>query len=94
MKQKYLLSSLIFIAFFVLANSAIACGGEESGKHIGNIDKINQSSFTIQDLESNKLITFSANNNLLDKLKLTNSRIHVKYEKNDAGKLHAVSISH
>lgn len=93
MIQKHFIRSVFFIAFVFAANTASACGGEESGKHIGNVSKINQSTFTIHDMESNKPITFSASNTLLNKLKLINSQVLVKYEKNAAGELHAVSIS-
>ena len=93
MKQKHIIGSVFFIAFMTITNTASACGGEESGKHIGNVSKITKSSFTIHDMESNKPITFSADNSLLNKLKLTNSQVLVKYEKNEAGELHAVSIS-
>lgn len=93
MKRKHILNSTLFVALLFSSNALFACGGEDSGKHIGTVSKVGASSFTIRDLETNKPITFSASKNILDELKHSKRQVLVNYEKNAAGELNASHVS-
>ncbi|NOY72007.1 MAG: hypothetical protein GXP14_06470 [Gammaproteobacteria bacterium] len=95
MKRKTGLIVGFLFGLLALSNAAIACGGAESGKHIGQVLSMNSSSgtFTIQDAETNKAITFNADADILTNIKGANGRVMVNYEENDEGALVATSIA-
>ncbi len=93
MKSKNFMVSGIS-AMLIFSSSALwACGGEESGKHIGNVLKVQQSSFTIRDAETNRPITFNASTEVLNNIKSANGSVVVNYEENEDGALNAISVA-
>lgn len=92
-----LLISLAFVAVTAFASGTVlACGGEDSGKHIGTVSNVNQgnSTFTIKDMESQKPITFKANEEIMSALaKKSSGQVMVNYEENDEGGLTAVGVT-
>ncbi len=93
MKTKNLVASSVFAMLIFSSSTPWACGGEESGKHIGNVLKVQQSSFTIRDAETNRPITFNASTEILNNIKSSNGRVVVNYEENEDGALKALSIA-
>ncbi|HFE39002.1 MAG TPA: hypothetical protein ENK06_11390 [Gammaproteobacteria bacterium] len=84
----------ISLTIAILFNSnAWACGGEESGKHVGNVTSINDNSFTIRDAETHSSMTFNAEPAILSDIKTARGQIVVNYEEDDEGALHAVAVS-
>jgi len=84
-------------ALVLLTSSAVfACGGENSGKHIGQVTSINGTgkTFTIMDMESRMNITFNANAEIMAAVKKNpNGNIMVNYEENDEGALRAMGVT-
>ncbi|MDH5229981.1 MAG: hypothetical protein OEZ58_00510 [Gammaproteobacteria bacterium] len=91
--MKNLVNSILFISLTALSASAFACGGEASGKHMGNITNINtaKSTFTILDAETQSPITFKATSDVMSGLK-NNSRVMVNYEEDEQGALNAIGV--
>lgn len=91
--------SLFIVAFTVTliaaSGSVFACGGENSGKHIGNITAVNEAAktFTIRDMESQNPITFVANSEIMAAVKGAKGNIMVNYEENDDGALVAQGVT-
>lgn len=93
MKTKSLIVSGISAMLIFSSSTLWACGGEESGKHIGNVLKVQQSSFTIRDAETNRPITFNASAEVLNDIKSSNGRVVVNYKENEDGALNAISVA-
>ncbi len=95
MKTKNIVIKGIAVLFFLSSGAVLACGGEASGKHFGQVTSIDstKSTFTIRDAETRSPITFQANQDVLSKAKSTNGNIMVNYEENENGNLEAMSIS-
>ena len=86
----------VLLTGLVLAGNAMACGGEASGKHIGNITAHNSGSntFTIMDMQSQSPITFRANAEIMAAVQRNPSaQVMVNYEENDEGALQAIGIT-
>ena len=86
-----------FTALLLLTSSAVfACGGENSGKHIGQVTSVNpaKNTFTIMDMESRMNITFNANTEVMAAVKKNpKASIMVNYEENDEGALDALGVT-
>lgn len=93
MSIKPLVISTLASALLIASTSIWACGGEASGKHIGSVMKVNNSSFTIRDAETNSPITFNASADIMSEVKSASGRIMVNYEENDEGALNAVGVT-
>ena len=92
MKIKILISAVTFGV--LMSGSVLACGGDSSGMHIGNVTHIDAKAnrFTINDMESRKPITFSASADVIKAVKGANGRVTVNYEENDDGGLKATGV--
>lgn len=96
MNRKFLLSSVLALSMGISSGFALACGGPDSGQHIGNMVNVNpqKSTFTIRDMETNSPITFNANPDIMKKVKQANGdRVMVKYEESDDGSLTATQVA-
>jgi hypothetical protein len=95
MLKKHLVSAVLGGLLIGVASGAMACGGANSGKHIGNITSIdkNKSTFSIKDMESQKTLTFKANNDIMSVLKTASGNVMVNYEEDDEGALKAVGVT-
>ena len=93
MKIKPFIISILASTLIIGSSTLWACGGEASGKHIGSITKVNITSFTIRDAETNSPITFNANPAIMGEVKSANGRIMVNYEEDEEGALNAVGVS-
>lgn len=84
-------------ATLLLASTGVfACGGENSGKHIGMVTGVNASlnTFTIMDMESRTNITFKANQEIMTAVgKKNGGQVMVNYEENDSGVLDAIGVT-
>ncbi len=95
MMKNFLISSALAVFLGLAANGVMACGGEESGKHIGSVLKVNadNSTFTIRDAETNSPITFSASKDIMKEVGQASGRVVINYEEDDEGALVAVGIA-
>jgi len=88
---------LALSAAFVLSASpfyAMACEGAGRFTHMGNVLSVDASgkTFTIRDAQTQKPITFLANNEIIDGLKDAKGSIMVNYQA-DGDKLKAVGVT-
>lgn len=92
--KKVVLSVLLSLGM-VFSGAALACGGDSSGKHIGKVVDIDQggSRFTIQDMESQSPVTFSATAELIEAVTNAGGSVMVTYEEEMDGSLKAVAVS-
>lgn len=92
--KKFFGPAMIFTAALALPGATFACGGPESQTHIGNVTSVdpNAKTFTIQDMESQKPITFAANDRILMNLSASNSKPVTVDFKEQEGKFIAVSV--
>lgn len=93
MRVKPLIISTLASALLLGSSAIWACGGEASGKHIGNVMKISKTSFTIRDAETNSPITFNASPDIMKEVKSADGRIMVNYEEDEEGALDAVGVT-
>jgi len=95
MYRKFLTGSILAVIMGISSSFAFACGGADSGKHIGSMLNINaeNSTFTIRDMESNAPITFNASTDIMKQVKKANGQIMVNYEEDDDGSLVATSVA-
>ena len=93
MKNKSILIGSLTFSLVLSASTLWACGGEDSGKHIGNVLKISNSTFTIRDAESNSPMTFNAKTDIINEVKSASGQIIVNYEKDEEGALHAIGVA-
>ena len=95
MAKKHVVFAGFLFALVTMSGSVLACGGENSGKHIGNITAVNQNggTFTIRDMESNSPITFKANSEIMTAVTGASGHVMVNYEENDEGALVAVGVT-
>ena len=65
-KKSVLLVGLL-LGMASVSSAVLACGGANSGKHIGNITAVdaNNKTFTIRDMESSNAITFKAGSDIM-----------------------------
>lgn len=94
MSKKFILAGSLALTLGLISSGSFACGGEDSGKHIGNITAINKAAntFTIRDMETRQNMTFKADQNTLASLQQASGHITVNYEENDEGALVAIGI--
>lgn len=89
------LSTISLAALFVLGTgTAFACSSMGPNTHVGTITSIDAEAktFTIQDAETNKPITFSADNKIMLELAgINNHQVIVGYAEMD-GKLIAANV--
>lgn len=93
MKKLTLVFSSLVLVFGIGSSNVFACGGEASGKHIGSVMKISDSTFTIRDAETNSPITFAADASVMASVKQATGRVMVNYEENSEGGLTATNVS-
>jgi len=95
MFKKTLIQAIVILSLALVSASAFACGGANSGKHIGNITAVNKSgkTFTIRDMESSSAITFKANDEIMAGINGAGGQIMVNYEEDDEGSLVAVGVT-
>ena len=93
MKKRSWVAAVI-LAVFVLGSvtTAWACKSAGPNKHVGSVTAIDAKAktFTIRDAETDHLMTFEANDKILNEIKV-NDRVMVGY-KEEAGKMIAVDI--
>jgi len=92
MKQ---LITIALLSLALISGQVLACGGEASGKHIGNITHVDpeNSTFTIRDMESASPITFIANDEILAAVQKARGSVMVNYEEDEEGSLVAVGVT-
>ena len=85
----------LVLSLSVASGTALACGGANSGKHIGNVTSVDQSNktFTIRDMESNRPMTFKANSEIMANIGGANGNVMVNYEEDAEGSLVAVGVT-
>ncbi|MDH5544645.1 MAG: hypothetical protein OEZ43_03565 [Gammaproteobacteria bacterium] len=93
-KKSVLLVGLL-LGMASVSSAVLACGGANSGKHIGNITAVdaNNKTFTIRDMESSNAITFKAGSDIMAALNGASGHVMVNYEENDEGALVAVGVT-
>lgn len=92
MMKKTLFAAMIS-AGLIGAPAAMACGGANSGKHMGEIVAINDASFTIRDAETGSPKTFAANAEIINGIQKVSGAVMVNYEETDEGALQAVGVT-
>ncbi len=92
MNKKQILGGILM---FGLAASAWACGGENSGKHIGSVVSVDKAGkvFTIRDMEKRSAITFQANDDIISAVSGRSGPVMVNYEETEDGSLRAVGVT-
>lgn len=95
MVKKSLFILGLVITLFAASGAVFACGGANSGKHIGSVTKVDQTgqTFTIRDMESNSPMTFKANNEIMANIGSANGTVMVNYEEDEEGSLVAVGVT-
>ena len=95
MRTKNVVISGIAALIFAASGAVFACGGEDSGKHFGQVTSVDpaKSTFTIRDAETRAPITFTADQAVLSKAKSAQGSVMVNYEENEDGRLQAMAIS-
>ena len=95
MRTRNIIISTIAALLFAVSGAVLACGGEASGKHFGQVTSVDpaKSTFTIRDAETRAPITFAANQAILSKAKSAQGSVIVNYEENEDGGLQAMRIS-
>lgn len=95
MFKKTLFIIALMVTFLAASGSVFACGGANSGKHIGNVTAVNKagSTFTIRDMESQSAITFKANSEIMSAIGDARGHVMVNYEENDEGALVALGVT-
>jgi len=90
-----LIRAAVLTGLALASGAALACGGADSGKHMGNVTSINPEAktFTIRDAETSKNITFKANDEIIKDLKKASGSIMVNFEANKEGALEAVGVT-
>ncbi len=94
MSKKFISVSSLALALSLTSGLSFACGGEDSGKHIGNVTAINKTdnTFTIRDMETRQSMTFKANPKTMANIQQASGHIVVNYEEDDEGALVAVAV--
>lgn len=95
-KHNLVKSVMMAVGLLVLPFGAWACEGAGPNTHIGTVTSVNaqDKTFTIRDAQTNQLITFLANNEIIDGLKDAKGSIMVNYEEgSDATKLKALGVT-
>ncbi|MFQ5469145.1 MAG: hypothetical protein ACE5EH_02435 [Gammaproteobacteria bacterium] len=93
MKQLTVSALLIsFLTFFSI--NSFACSAMGPNTHVGNITAVDNDAktFTIQDVETNKPITFHMNEKVMLSLTGASGQIVVRYSGEEKGNLIATSI--
>ena len=95
MANIYFINSAFFGALITVPTTLWACDAAGPSTHIGNITAIDAAtkSFTIRDAQTQSLITFVANNEIMSNLKDAKGNIMVNYEEADDGNLNAVGVT-
>ena len=90
-----LIKSMLLAALIAAPGTLWACDAAGKQTHIGNITAIDTStkSFTIRDAQTQSLITFAANTEILRSLKDSSGSIMVNYEEAEDGNLNAVGVT-
>jgi len=90
-----LVKSTVLAALLVVPGTLWACDATSPSTHIGNITAVDTStkSFTIRDAQTQSLITFAANTEILHSLKDSSGSIMVNYEEAENGNLKAVGVT-
>ena len=90
-----LVKSTVLAALLVVPGTLWACDAAGPSTHIGNITAVDTStkSFTIRDAQTQSLITFAANTEILRSLKDSSGSIMVNYEEVEGGNLKAVGVT-
>ena len=90
-----LVKSTVLAALIAVPGALWACDAAGPSTHIGNITGVDTStkSFTIRDAQTQSLITFAANTEILRSLKDSSGSIMVNYEEADNGSLKAVGVT-
>lgn len=95
MSSRIVNAVLLSTSLALASGAALACGGANSGKHMGNVTSVNPEAktFTIRDAETSKSITFKANDEIMKGLKKASGSIMVNFEENTEGALQATGVS-
>ncbi len=95
MSSKMFNVALMSAVLSLASGAALACGGANSGKHVGNVTSINPDgkTFTIRDAETSKPITFKANADIIKGLKKAGGSVVVNFEENTEGGLQATGVT-
>lgn len=95
MSSKMFNVALMSAVLSLASGAALACGGANSGKHVGNVTSINPDgkTFTIRDAETSKSITFKADADIIKGLKKGAGAVTVNFEENTEGGLQATGIT-
>ncbi len=90
-----LVKSVVLAALIAVPTSLWACDAAGPSTHIGNITSIDaaKNSFTIRDAQSQSLITFAANSEIMGNLKDAKGNVKVNYEETEDGNLNAVGVT-
>lgn len=90
-----LIKSIVLAALITVPGTLWACDAAGKQTHIGNITAVDTSakSFTIRDAQTQSLITFAANNEIMSNLKEAKGSIMVNYEEAENGNLNAVGVT-
>ena len=85
----------LVITLMAASGSVFACGGANSGKHIGNVTSVDKagSTFTIRDMETNSPKTFKANGQIMANIDGASGNVMVNYEEDEEGSLVAVGVT-
>jgi hypothetical protein len=94
MNLKSILSGLALATVVVASSSVWACDMAGKSTHVGSLMTVNakQSTFTIQDAQTQSPITFAANEEIIQGLKDASGSIMVNY-KEDGDTLTAVGVT-
>jgi hypothetical protein len=89
------IASIVLTTTLGISGTALACDGMGPSTHAGLLMSIDAAhhTFTIRDAQSQKPITFSANNKIITGLKDANGSIMVNYTKSEKGSLKAVGVT-
>jgi len=90
-----LIKSMVLAVLIAVPGTLWACDAAGKQTHIGNITAVDASakSFTIRDAQTQSLITFAANNEIMSNLKEAKGSIMVNYEEAEDGNLNAVGVT-
>lgn len=85
--MRFLTTIFAVLMSLSLSWSALACEGAGANKHVGMVTQVDagKKTFTIKDAETQKPITFSANEAIISGLKGYSGKVLVSYEENAEG---------
>ena len=95
MTKLSLIKATLLAALIAAPVTLWACDAAGPSTHIGNITAVNASdkTFTIRDAQTQMLITFAANSEIMDNIKDAKGSVMVNYEESEDSSLKAVGVT-